>query len=135
MGCEIERVYRFELDHWLESACDAIGAALAAEALRTGRASTRAAAIAEATNVVQGIADGHVASAEGSPGTVRDLLSAREKEVAILIGRGLTNRQIAEELVIAQRTAAHHVENILDKLGLTSRLQIARWVIENYASE
>ena len=54
-------------------------------------------------------------------------LSAREEEVAALIARGLTNRQIAAELVIAERTAGSHVAHILDKLGFTTRAQIAAW--------
>jgi predicted ATPase/DNA-binding CsgD family transcriptional regulator len=54
-------------------------------------------------------------------------LSAREQEVAALVARGLTNRQIAAELVIAERTVAVHVEHILDKLGFRSRTQIGVW--------
>ncbi|MFD3343809.1 LuxR C-terminal-related transcriptional regulator [Streptomyces anthocyanicus] len=52
-------------------------------------------------------------------------LTPREREVADLIGEGLTNRQIAERLVISKRTADTHVEHILTKLGVTSRTQIA----------
>ncbi|MDV7355186.1 protein kinase [Rhodococcus oxybenzonivorans] len=55
-------------------------------------------------------------------------LTRREREVANLVAEGLTNRQIAERLVIAQRTAQGHVEHILSKLGFTSRTQIAAWV-------
>ncbi|SBT88424.1 Predicted ATPase [Streptomyces sp. DI166] len=54
-------------------------------------------------------------------------LTRREAEVAALVARGLTNRQIAEELVIAQRTAEGHVERILVKLGFTKRSQLATW--------
>jgi serine/threonine-protein kinase PknK len=54
-------------------------------------------------------------------------LTAREREVALLVGRGLTNRQIAKELSISERTAANHVGRILNKLGLHSRAQIAVW--------
>jgi adenylate cyclase len=57
-------------------------------------------------------------------------LSPREREVALLVSRGLTNRQIAEELVVTEATAAKHIENILNKLGFSSRAQIASWVIE-----
>ena len=57
-------------------------------------------------------------------------LTRREREVAALIARGLTNRQIAEELFIAERTADTHVEHILAKLGLGSRTQVATWVVE-----
>jgi DNA-binding NarL/FixJ family response regulator len=55
-------------------------------------------------------------------------LTAREQEVAILIAYGFTNRQIAAQLVIALRTADNHVQHIFDKLGLTSRSQVAAWV-------
>ncbi|MER6674774.1 LuxR C-terminal-related transcriptional regulator [Streptomyces sp. NPDC000983] len=54
-------------------------------------------------------------------------LTRREAEVAALVARGLTNRQIAEALVIAQRTAEGHVERILVKLGFTKRSQLATW--------
>jgi DNA-binding CsgD family transcriptional regulator len=54
-------------------------------------------------------------------------LSRREREVASLITRGLTNRQIADALVIGERTVHTHVANVLAKLELTSRTQIATW--------
>jgi non-specific serine/threonine protein kinase len=56
-------------------------------------------------------------------------LSSREREVALLITQGLTNREIAEQLVIAERTADTHVTNILNKLGLNSRAQVAAWTV------
>jgi predicted ATPase/DNA-binding CsgD family transcriptional regulator len=52
-------------------------------------------------------------------------LTAREQEVALLVGRGLTNRQIAQELSISEHTVANHVRKILKKLGLRSRIQIS----------
>jgi predicted ATPase/DNA-binding CsgD family transcriptional regulator len=55
-------------------------------------------------------------------------LTAREREVAELIGAGLTNRQISERLVISPRTAESHVEHVLQKLGFTSRTQVAAYV-------
>jgi predicted ATPase/class 3 adenylate cyclase/DNA-binding CsgD family transcriptional regulator len=54
-----------------------------------------------------------------------DLLTPREREVAVLVSRALTNRQIASELSISEHTAATHVARILKKLGLTSRTQIS----------
>jgi DNA-binding CsgD family transcriptional regulator len=54
-------------------------------------------------------------------------LTHREKEVATLVARGLTNRQIAKELVISEHTVENHVAKILKKLGLDSRTQIAAW--------
>jgi non-specific serine/threonine protein kinase len=57
-------------------------------------------------------------------------LSARELEVAQRVARGLTNRQIAEELVISKWTADNHVANILRKLDLATRAQVAGWLAQ-----
>jgi DNA-binding CsgD family transcriptional regulator/tetratricopeptide (TPR) repeat protein len=57
-------------------------------------------------------------------------LTRREKEVAVLITRGLTNRQIASELVPSEHTVITHVRNILGKLNLHSRTQLTLWVTE-----
>jgi DNA-binding CsgD family transcriptional regulator/tetratricopeptide (TPR) repeat protein len=54
-------------------------------------------------------------------------LTERQREVVALIARGLTNEQIAEELVISPATAKAHVEHVLDRLALHSRAQIAAW--------
>jgi adenylate cyclase len=58
-------------------------------------------------------------------------LSLREREVALLIARGLTNRQIAEELVISERTAEGHVDHIREKLAVRNRAEVAVWVVQN----
>jgi DNA-binding CsgD family transcriptional regulator len=55
-------------------------------------------------------------------------LSRRELEVARMVAAGLSNRAIAERLVLAPRTAESHVKNICDKLGFSRRSQIAAWV-------
>lgn len=55
-------------------------------------------------------------------------LSAREQEIAALIARGLRDREIATALVLSEHTVHAHVRNLLDKLGLASRTQIAAWV-------
>lgn len=55
-------------------------------------------------------------------------LTPRERQIALLIAEGKTNRQIASELVIAHRTVDSHVENILVKLDFSSRAQIAALV-------
>jgi non-specific serine/threonine protein kinase len=52
-----------------------------------------------------------------------------EREVACLVAQGLTNRDIAARLVIAERTAEGHVQSILNKLGVNSRAQIAAWAV------
>jgi len=59
------------------------------------------------------------------------LLTPREREIARLIARGLSNRGIADELVISPATVARHVANILAKLGFGSRAQIAVWAVGN----
>ncbi len=56
-------------------------------------------------------------------------LSRREIEVARLVADGLTNRQIAERLIVSERTAENHVQHILTKLGFTTRSQIAAWSV------
>jgi len=54
-------------------------------------------------------------------------LSAREFEVAELVAAGLTNRQIAERLVLAPKTISAHVTHILTKLGAARRAEIGAW--------
>jgi len=61
-------------------------------------------------------------------------LTARERDVALLIARGRSNRAIAEELVLSERTIESHVSNMLGKLGFTSRAQIAAWTVEKGVS-
>ncbi|HEX2742445.1 MAG TPA: BTAD domain-containing putative transcriptional regulator [Rubrobacter sp.] len=61
---------------------------------------------------------------------VADELTPREREIAILVARGLTNRQVSTRLGISERTAGNHVARILRKLGLSSRAQIATWATE-----
>jgi len=60
----------------------------------------------------------------------RRLLTPREREVAELVAAGFTNRQIAERLVISERTAEAHVEHIRAKLECRSRAQVAAWFAE-----
>jgi predicted ATPase/DNA-binding CsgD family transcriptional regulator len=55
-------------------------------------------------------------------------LTAREREVAVLVARGLTNAQIAASLSISPRTVDRHVANVFDGLGLSARTQVAAWV-------
>jgi DNA-binding CsgD family transcriptional regulator len=57
-------------------------------------------------------------------------LTARERQVAALIARGRSNREIADELVVGVRTVEAHITRILNKLGFASRAQIAAWSVE-----
>jgi len=63
----------------------------------------------------------------GGAHRVPNPLTPREHEIVLLIAQGLSNREIADELVISPATAARHVANILAKLGFTSRTQVASW--------
>jgi DNA-binding NarL/FixJ family response regulator len=58
-------------------------------------------------------------------------LTPREREVAALVARGLSNRAIARELVITEATAERHLGNVFAKLGLASRAQLAVWALEH----
>ncbi|MGO8955895.1 MAG: ATP-binding protein [Streptosporangiaceae bacterium] len=69
------------------------------------------------------------ASSDAARPLSASVLTAREQEIALLIARGLSNRAIADELVISPATAARHVANILGKLGLNSRAQVAAWTV------
>ncbi|WP_459984072.1 ATP-binding protein [Nocardioides sp. AN3] len=62
------------------------------------------------------------------------LLTSREREVADLVAEGLSNKEIATRLVISQRTAETHVQNVLIKLGFTSRTQVAAWIAADKGS-
>ena len=53
------------------------------------------------------------------------LLSEREQQVARLVARGSSNREVAEQLSISERTAKAHLTSIFDKLGLRDRLQLS----------
>ena len=57
-----------------------------------------------------------------------ELLTRREREIAELVAQGLTNRDIAAQLYLSERTAQNHVQHILTKLGVTNRSRIAVWV-------
>ncbi|HEX6709882.1 MAG TPA: BTAD domain-containing putative transcriptional regulator [Rubrobacter sp.] len=72
------------------------------------------------------------APAGGQPG---EGLTCRQWEVALLVARGLTNRQIASELAVSENTVANHVARIARKLNVPSRSRIAVWVTERELRE
>jgi DNA-binding CsgD family transcriptional regulator/biotin operon repressor len=116
----------------------ALGEPHAAALLAEGRAMTAAEAVAYA---VQPSPEGNGAASPAGPADWAPIprpraavssevstLTPRELEIARLIARGLSNRAIADELVISQATVARHVANMLTKLGFNSRAQVAVWV-------
>ncbi len=60
-----------------------------------------------------------------------DAISQREKEVLMLVAQGLTNREIADRLVISENTARNHVSRILEKLNLTRRSEAAAFAAQH----
>ena len=63
-----------------------------------------------------------------NPSLTSPSLTSRELEIAGLVGEGLSNRQIAERLVISKRTVDAHIEHIYGKLGVSSRVALASWL-------
>src|SRR5690606_7331791 len=63
--------------------------------------------------------------------TAAEGLTSREAEIAAWVARGLTNREIAEELVLSSRTVETHVANAMAKLGFGTRSQLAAWAVEH----
>jgi predicted ATPase/DNA-binding CsgD family transcriptional regulator len=123
---------RARLGDLLESARRAVGGATADALLASGAAMSADEAVALATGLDgddPGAAEEIMTAQPSLPGavTVPSALTAREREIAALIARGLSNRGIADELVISPATVARHVANILGKLGFTSRAQVAAW--------
>jgi len=71
----------------------------------------------------------HSLRAGATPQGAVDLLTPRELDVVRAVGRGLTNRQVAAELYISEKTVKTHMTSILMKLGLTDRTQVALWAV------
>lgn len=75
------------------------------------------------TNRLNGTACG-VAAADPSSLRGTDALTKREHEIIVLIGQGLSNKDIADRLSISSTTVRHHLTSIFDKLGVTSRQKL-----------
>ena len=73
-------------------------------------------------------ADSQASSVERAREGRDDTLTPREREVAGLIARGYTNRQIADALIVTPGTVANHVAHILTKLGVANRTQVAAYM-------
>lgn len=71
------------------------------------------------------------ALATGQNGSLAEDLTEREREVLALVARGFTNKQIAQELTMSEKTARNHVSHILEKLGLSRRSEAAAYAVEH----
>ena len=107
-----------------ESAAAALGAARFAAESDAGRHLGRQAAI----ELALGEAPADSGDSQAEPAGLGPL-AAREADVARLVAEGLTNKQIGVRLFISERTVDSHVRSILNKLGFSSRAQIAAWMV------
>ena len=108
----------------------ALGAALFEMHLASGEILDREEAVAYIlTDAATTVGDRPVPSSAATDG----LLSRREIEVVRLVVDGMTNKEIAQTLVISRRTVEGHVERALVKTGLRSRSQLAGWFVTNHA--
>src|SRR5205085_1752455 len=86
----------------------------------------RARSFAELEQLIRRVLDNLAAAPNGQPSaaaTTADALSPREHEVLRLLAAGLSNRAIAAQLSVAERTAKHHLTTLFNKLGASSRTQ------------
>lgn len=91
---------------------------------------TAAADVATAENIYAQLGvEPAQACGPGSPGG----LTKREIEVLMRIAGGATNRQVAEQLFISEKTVGRHLANIYTKLGVSSRTAAAAWAHQNNA--
>jgi predicted ATPase/DNA-binding CsgD family transcriptional regulator len=125
-GSMVEPVDRPIYDSCVSATRSALGEAGFAAAWASGQAAPLERIIDEA---LVGSASEPIRPTTGSPPSTP--LSAREWEVVRLVARGLSNPQIAEQLVISRRTVDRHISNILNKLGFTTRGQVAAWIFRH----
>lgn len=74
-----------------------------------------------------------VAHKPDEPGQMNEMVSLTDRELEVIkhIARGLSNREIATEMVISEKTVKTHVSNLLGKLGVDDRTQAAIWAVKN----
>ena len=65
----------------------------------------------------------------------RSPLTGRELEVAALVAAGLTNKEVAARLRLSVRTAENHLLNVMNKLGLNNRAQVAAWFARSQSGQ
>ncbi|MBI5651866.1 MAG: tetratricopeptide repeat protein [Chloroflexi bacterium] len=127
-------VYRRMYDRSSSGVRAELSAEIFAQNWQTGRALDLEQAIAFALSEMKFSDSPDPRAASLSPRQIAkekfDGLTAREREVAALIAQGQSNREIAEMLVLSERTIEGHVGNILNKLGFNARTQIAAWATQ-----
>jgi predicted ATPase/DNA-binding CsgD family transcriptional regulator/Flp pilus assembly protein TadD len=127
IGVPLQPEDRQLLDPYLAAARSSLGEVAWKATLAEGQAMKPEQAIEYSLSAGEHVASPPVAH---SPGGGPIPLTPREQEVAVLVSRGLTNRQIASELSISQHTVATHIAKILKRLDLSSRSRLSAWVAE-----
>jgi DNA-binding CsgD family transcriptional regulator len=120
LGAKLWFANEWDYVHWRGVAALAIDEA----AFKAAWAAGTALSIDEAIALAQSSAAPPAPTGAAAPRPA-GMLTPRERDVARLVAAGLSNRQIGEALVITEKTAANHVQRVLDKLGVHSRTQLA----------
>ncbi|MFD8492589.1 response regulator [Amycolatopsis sp. NPDC059657] len=84
--------------------------------------------VAAGRSLLDPVSTAHVLDRMRNPGDELDALTEREREVLVLIGEGLSNREIAERMFLAEKTVKNYVTSVLAKLGMQRRTQAAAWI-------
>ncbi len=123
VGGTFPELFRAQHERSVSAATTGLGAVAFAAALDRGRSMTIDEIVSLALGEKRPTSRPHVATGDSAAS-----LTKRELEIAHLIAEGLTGPQIAAKLFISERTVTTHVTNMLNKLGLGSRIQLASWV-------
>jgi non-specific serine/threonine protein kinase len=133
VGAPLSPMGHAMLDQWLVLVRQALGAETTTLAWEAGRNM----AVEQALDLALAATEAQPTRSDRQPDRSTQQvagLSPREREVAALLAHGLSNRQIAEQLVITERTVAAHIEHLLDKLGFASWHQVGAWADEHRLS-
>jgi non-specific serine/threonine protein kinase len=127
-GVPLPPAFRESFEPWFLAARKALPAAAAEAAIQSGRALAPGQSISgEQLRALTADDTTKGGTGTGRPGR----LSRREQQVAVFVAQGWTNQAVADALVVSRRTVDSHLSHILDKLGLTTRAQVAVWVAQN----
>jgi predicted ATPase/DNA-binding NarL/FixJ family response regulator len=131
VGAVLIPVFQADHDRALTTAQAALGESVFAAVWAEGRAMPVQQAIEYALEVASvGPTTPAQSAARRSAEPAAGALTRREREVVERVANGLTNRRIADELVVSERTVEWHVSKLLSRLGLQSRAQLALWALE-----
>jgi len=134
IGSPLPPIERTDYEHWVATARTQLGEKAFAAAWAEGRTMTPEQALAaqEPAASAQVLAVPRSASTAKTSPTYPAGLTAREVEILRLVAQGLSDMQIAEQLVISPRTVNWHLTSIYSKLGVSSRAAATRYAIEHH---